>query len=128
MLVLIVDDHPDSNAFMAEFFRLHGFRTVHAEDGEAALRQALVSLPDVILLDLEMPVLGGEGFRERQLLEPALAGVPVVCVSGRYDAEERAGRLGLPCILKPVSLDRLLAEVQRLCAGQVGGALGLHSQ
>lgn len=122
VFVLIVDDHPDSNVLMSEFFRMHGFRTAQAEDGEAAMRQALATPPDVILLDLEMPVLGGEGFRARQLREPAVAHVPVVCVSGRYDAEERAGRLGLTCFIKPVPLDRLLAEVQRLGAGTRHGA------
>jgi len=84
----------------------------------------LATPPDVILLDLEMPVLGGEGFRARQLREPALAHVPVLCISGRYDAEERAERLGLTCFIKPVSLDHLLAEVRRLGAGAVDGSLG----
>jgi len=114
VLILIVDDHADSGLLMSEFFEYHGFRTSRAENGEQALRQALANPPDLILLDLEMPVMSGEGFRQRQLGEPSLADVPVLCVSGRYDARDRAERLGLPCFVKPVPLDILLAAVQRL--------------
>jgi two-component system, cell cycle response regulator DivK len=113
VLILIVDDHADSGLLMAEFFEYHGFRTARAENGEQAIRQALADPPDLILLDLEMPVMSGEGFRQRQLQEPSIATVPVLCISGRYDARDRADRLGLTCFVKPVPLDLLLAEVQR---------------
>jgi DNA-binding response OmpR family regulator len=113
VLILIVDDHADSSLLMSEFFEYHGFRTSRAENGEEAIRRALADPPDLILLDLEMPVLSGEGFRQWQLGEPSIANVPVLCISGRYDARDRAARLGLPCFVKPVPLDVLLAEVQR---------------
>jgi DNA-binding response OmpR family regulator len=114
VLVLIVDDQADSRWLLSEFFRLNGFRAATAANGAEAIEVALAEPPDVILLDLQMPLMSGEAFREHQLREPRIASVPVLCLSGRHDAGERARRVGLSCFIKPVPLDVLLAEVQRL--------------
>jgi CheY-like chemotaxis protein len=114
VLVLIVDDQADSRWLLSEFFRLNGYDTATAWNGAEAIEVALANPPDVILLDLQMPLMGGEAFREHQLREPTLAKIPVLCLSGREDAGERAQGVGLSCLTKPVPLDVLMAAVQRL--------------
>jgi two-component system cell cycle response regulator DivK len=115
VLVLIVDDHAECRWLLAEFFQWHGYRTAGAENGAEALRLALADPPDVIVLDLAMPVMCGERFREHQLREPTIAHVPVVCVSGCHDTLRQSATLGLSGFLKPAEPDALLEEVRRLC-------------
>ena len=62
--VLIVDDNPDIVALLRANLRMAGFETVEALDGEVALRRVDQDRPDVILLDLMMPVLDGWGVLE----------------------------------------------------------------
>jgi len=116
--ILIVDDEPDARDMMSTFLSLSGYETATATNGKEALAQALAGPPAVILLDIEMPVMSGVGFRQNQLQEPTIADVPVVCISGRHNAHAIAEQLGVAaCLTKPIALDRLLDILHRLTAG-----------
>ena len=113
--VLVVDDDPDSRTLLTLALSGAGYDVATAGNGEEALRAARAHRPDVILLDLAMPVMDGFAFRAAQLLDPELARVPVVCVSGRHDATEAARNLGLDaCLEKPFCLDDVLLRVWEL--------------
>ncbi len=115
VLILIVDDNEDSAWSLGVYLESCGFRTTLAPNGLLALRSAREHRPDLILLDLEMPEMGGVAFRKAQLQSQGLADIPVVCISGLVDAHERAREAGLTSVfLKPVPLVPLLSEVQRL--------------
>lgn len=80
------------------------------------LRSA-VELPDLILLDLMMPVMDGWQFRAEQLKEPALARIPVVVMSAIGDVDKEARTLGIAdYVTKPVKVEVVLGTVRRLCA------------
>jgi CheY-like chemotaxis protein len=84
-------------------------------NGAEALALARQHQPSVILLDLAMPVMDGFAFRAEQLLDPSLACIPVICISGRYDATEASRRLQIPdCFGKPVDLPALVSQVGKL--------------
>ncbi len=115
VLILIVDDNEDSAWSLGVYLESCGFRTTLAPNGILALRSARENRPDLILLDLEMPEMGGVAFRKAQVQNPALADIPVICISGLLDAQERARAAGMTSLfLKPVPLVPLLSEVQRL--------------
>jgi CheY-like chemotaxis protein len=57
--ILIVDDHPDGREMLTEYLRFQGFEVLDAANGETALKQALNHPPSVILMDLQMPGMGG---------------------------------------------------------------------
>src|SRR5689334_3895483 len=81
--VLVVDDDPNLVRLMSKFLKLEGFAPVPAGNG----REALDYLrggggADVILLDLRMPVMDGWAFRHEQKLDPGIAHIPVVVLSG----------------------------------------------
>ena len=61
-LVLIVDDAPDNREAYAEYLRFRGFRTVEAATGTEAIEMARTHVPDVVLLDWNMPVMSGIEF------------------------------------------------------------------
>lgn len=115
-LVLVVDDDPDSRTLLELALSYAGYSVRTAANGLEALTAARRELPHVILLDLAMPLMDGFAFRDAQLRDPALAPIPVICVSGRHDAAQAARRLRLAaCIGKPFDLERLIAHV-RECA------------
>jgi len=113
--VLIVEDDPDIREFMQLLLSTSGYETMTAANGEQALALMRQRRPCIVLLDLMMPVMDGFGFRARQLQEPTLARVPVLCLTAMFDASYIAERLAVPCLNKPVSVDRLLMEVEERC-------------
>ena len=81
--VLLVEDDQDLRDSLAELLRLEGFETAKAGNGLDALLllQSLPALPDVILLDVDMPVMDGREFRAAQRRDPTAGRVPVVVLS-----------------------------------------------
>lgn len=113
--VLLVDDDRTFREAVATALRAHGVCVAQAADGwEALERLRAASLPTVILLDLTMPGLDGEGFRRAQRRDEELARVPVILCSAEPDLAGRAEQLGVRhFVSKPVDLDRLVALVRR---------------
>ena len=113
--VLVIDDDSDARTLLELALSVEGFAVRCAVNGADALRVARRWRPDVILLDLAMPVMDGYAFRAAQLLDPILAAIPVICVSGRHDAEQAARELQLAgCVPKPFALGELIRRVQDL--------------
>ncbi len=115
-LVLIVDDN-QTNSYLLSFFcgRL-GLRTQVADSGTEALALAAAERPDLVLLDLHMPVMDGYETATRLRALPGFAGIPIVAVTANLSAAtrsrvERGGFAG--CITKPINTDTLPAELQR---------------
>jgi DNA-binding response OmpR family regulator len=116
-LVLVVDDDPDSRALLELALSMSGYAVVTAANGLDALRTARRTVPHLILLDLAMPVMDGFAFRAEQLRDEALASVPVICVSGRHDAEAAARKMRVAdCIPKPFDLDVIVEKVREIVA------------
>lgn len=113
--VLVVEDDPDVREFMDLLLSTSGYQTTCAANGAEALERMRVERPCIVLLDLMMPVMDGWEFRARQLADPRIAHVPVVCVSAVYDPHEVASRLQLKCIRKPADLSEILSEVAAVC-------------
>lgn len=115
--VLIVDDDPDSRTLLELALSLEGHLVLSAANGAEALAVARCSHPDIILLDLAMPIMDGFAFRAAQLDEPALAAIPVICVSGRHDSMDAARSLKLnACVAKPFAFEEIVARVRELTA------------
>ena len=103
--VLVVDDDPDIRAELAVALAERGWEVACAEDGLQALdylRSGAV-LPRVILLDLMMPVMDGNQFRQHQVGDPALSAIPVVVVTAGRDRPAP----DLPVVTKPLRLDAI---------------------
>jgi CheY-like chemotaxis protein len=114
-LVLVVDDDPDIRDMIGQALELEGWSVVGAANGEEALRVARRGpRPDVILLDLMMPVMNGWEFMDEQRRDSVLATIPVVLISGDERLTEKAARARVAGFLKkPMDLVELLDTVQR---------------
>lgn len=116
--VLIVEDDPDVREFMDVLLSNCGFETMTAGNGLEALDAIRRRRPCIVLLDLMMPVMDGWTFRMKQLADPAIADIPVVCVTAVADSRDVVARLQTRCLRKPVEFSALMDEVQRACAGR----------
>lgn len=114
-IVLIVEDNVDMNQFIADTLREH-YRVICAYNGQQGIERALVALPDVILCDMMMPVMGGYQMVLALRQYPQLANVPVIMLTAKIDEELRLGLLKLGVqdyLYKPFVVDELLARINR---------------
>jgi CheY-like chemotaxis protein len=114
--VMVVDDDIDIRETIQDLLEMRGFHVIGAGDGADAMAQLKHGArPRVILLDLMMPGLSGEEFRDQQLADAALASIPVVLLSGARGVDEAARRMHVESLPKPVELKELMETVGRFC-------------
>jgi CheY-like chemotaxis protein len=92
-VALVVDDEPQNRRRLARLLNAAGWSVVEAADGQQALQALAASRPDLILLDLMMPVLDGFAFMEHLRSSPEHAAIPVVVVTSKDLTEEERTRL-----------------------------------
>jgi CheY-like chemotaxis protein len=118
-VVLLVDDDEAIREFVFELLTDEGYAVVAVADGQDALtylRQA-AHLPCLILLDLHMPIVNAWDFRAAQLLDPALAHIPVILFSTAPNLEQLATELGaVGALPKTTDIDSILTTVLQYCA------------
>ena len=113
--VLIVEDDADLREMMAQLLSLEGFQTSTVSNGREALQYlAGGDKPEVILLDLMMPVMDGWEFRRKQQSDPDLSGVPVIVLSA-IDQTRAADLHAQAFLKKPLDFDRLVRLVRQYC-------------
>ena len=114
--VMVVDDDIDIRETISDLLELRGFRVIGAGDGADAMAKLKGGArPNVILLDLMMPGLSGEEFRNQQLADAAIAEIPVVLLSGARGVDTAAERMHVASLPKPVELSELMETVGRFC-------------
>lgn len=109
--VLVVDDDPDTVETMRDILEEEGHTVLSARNGLEGLEAALAHVPDLVLLDLDMPVMDGRGFLEAVGKAPSLADMTVVVLSGTDDA-----RITCESVKKPLRLDTLLGLLGRVAS------------
>lgn len=112
--VLVVEDEQDVAALIAGVLELEGYGARLAV-GENAMREALDFRPDVVLLDLMMPVV--DGFQVARLLhsDPNTRDVPIIVMTAMHDAATRATEVGAARFLaKPFDIDELLRQIEQV--------------
>ena len=113
--MLIVEDDDVIREMLSTAFADAGFEVVAALDGLHALRTAIATRPDVVLLDLGLPALDGSGYlaRWRERDERAQK-VPVIAMSGLPYGQQIADEMGaVRFFLKPFDVDEVIAAIRR---------------
>src|SRR6516162_6650969 len=118
--VLYVEDNDDNVYMLKMRLELHGdFEVLAAEDGEKGCEMAAAERPDIILMDLEMPVVDGWEATRRLKSNPQTRDIPVIALSAHALAGERERALAAGCNefdSKPIEFDRLVATLRRILA------------
>ena len=125
--VLIVEDEPDIRELLAFHLEREGYHVTRSRTGADALRQVRARLPDLILLDLMLPELGGLDVCRRLRQDPRTASVPIVMLTARGEEVDRILGLELGAddyIVKPFSPKEVVARVRAVLrrAGARDGA------
>jgi two-component system, cell cycle response regulator DivK len=120
-LILVADDDMDNRAIMAAGLAAAGFRVALAEDGARALAEAASRAPDLILMDMSMPVLDGYAATRRLKADPGLRRIPVVALTAFALAGDEAKARAAGCdgyITKPYIPSEVVRRVTAILAAK----------
>jgi two-component system cell cycle response regulator DivK len=124
-VVLLVDDYPDAREMYGEYLEFCGFTIVEAGNGADALARAESSRPDVILMDLSLPVMDGWEAIRRLKAGARTRGIPVLALTGHAltgisESARQAGCDGF--ITKPCLPEDLVDEIRKVLRRGPGAA------
>jgi len=123
--VLLVDDYPDAREMYTEYLQYSGFDVVEAGNGIEALQRAVDATPDIILMDLSLPVMDGWEATRRLKADERTASIPVVALTGHALAGISEGAKKAGCdafVTKPCLPEDLVKEIRKILAGPAGTA------
>lgn len=115
--VLVVDDSPVIRTHTKKFLDKHGFKNFSAKNGKDALEKMLKSIPDLILLDIEMPEMNGFELTEHLKQDALYKDIPIIMITSRINNihKQKAKELGVnQYLIKPFVHEELLALIQEL--------------
>lgn len=112
-LLLLVDDFEDMRSMYAEYLALSGYRVAEASDGRQAVARALELRPDLLVMDLSLPVLDGWATMGRLRSDERTDRIPVIALTGHAKPgySRRARRAGFDAFLTKPCLPALLLAV-----------------
>ena len=115
--VLVVEDFEDNRFMMRRLLEMSGYHVVEAVNGQQAVELAGEESPDVILMDLSLPMLDGLAATRKIRERDQLARVPIIAVSAHDSADFHAEALAAGCneyVTKPIDFDQLIQLLDRL--------------
>ena len=114
--ILVVEDQPDNRKIIRDVFARTGYEIIETENGEEALAAIAKARPDLILMDIQLPIMDGYTATRRIKADPALRSIPIIAVTSyALSGEEKKAREA-GCddyIPKPYSPRELLAKVRQ---------------
>jgi CheY-like chemotaxis protein len=123
--ILLVEDNEMNRDMLSRRLVRNGFEVVIAVDGQQGLAMATSESPDVILMDMSLPVMDGWEATRRVKADPATKSIPVIALTANALVEDRERAMAAGCDdfdTKPVELPRLLEKIRAHLSGKGGGA------
>jgi CheY-like chemotaxis protein len=119
--ILYIEDN-EQNLYLVRFIlEKHGYEVHAAMDGQEGIDRAATVLPDLILLDIQLPLMDGYAVARQLRTNPDLAKTPIVAVTSYAMAGDRDKALGAGCtgyIEKPINPDTFMQQVEQHFTGQ----------
>jgi CheY-like chemotaxis protein len=123
--ILLVEDNEMNRDMLSRRLTRNGFDVISAVDGQQGVAMATGEKPDVILMDMSLPVMDGWEATRRIKADPATRTIPVIALTASVLVEDREKALAAGCDdidTKPVDLPRLLEKIKAQLDGKAGGA------
>jgi len=120
MRLLLVEDHEEIWDFLSRRLKRRGYEVTVATDGQAGVDRARAELPQIMLLDMNLPILDGWSAARRLKAEPATAGIPIIALTAHAMSGDREKALAAGCNdyhPKPIDFSRLLTQIEALAPG-----------
>lgn len=121
MKILLVDENDMNRDMLSRRLIRRGYDVLTAIDGASALSLASTQGPDVVLMDMSMPVMDGWETTRRMKADAGTASIRIIALTAHAMAADRARALAAGCDdfdTKPVDLDRLIAKIDAVTAGR----------
>ncbi len=115
--ILLVEDNELNRDMLSRRLVRKGYDVLIAEDGAKGLSAATDGKPDLILMDMSLPVMDGWEATRRLKAEPQTRAIPVIALTAHAMSSDREKAVAAGCDVydtKPVELERLLAKIERL--------------
>jgi two-component system cell cycle response regulator DivK len=115
--VLVVEDNELNLKLFCDLLRAHGFEVEPVKDGREAEASARAFMPDLVVMDIQMPYVTGDAIIRQMKLDPQLRSIPIMAVTAYagHDDEERIRAAGANAyVSKPIGLVRFMEEVRAL--------------
>jgi len=115
--ILIVEDNEMNRDMLSRRLVRKGYDVLLARDGESGIDMARANVPDLILMDMSLPVMDGWEATRRMKADEALLRIPIIALTAHAMANDRADAIQAGCDdydTKPIDLPRLLAKIENL--------------
>src|SRR5437868_11954731 len=124
-MVLLVEDNEDNRIVYSTILKHYGYRVVEALNGEDGIAKARSEKPDVILMDISIPII--DGWEATQVLkhDPATREIPIIALTAHALASDREKAMEVGCdgyLAKPCEPRQVVSEVARVLGLQVGAS------
>lgn len=119
--ILLVEDNEMNRDMLSRRLARRGHEILIAIDGGEGVARASADLPDLILMDMSLPVLDGWEATRRIKADPATSGIPVIALTAHAMAGDREQALAAGCDdydTKPIEIDRLVEKIAALLAAR----------
>jgi CheY-like chemotaxis protein len=119
--ILIVEDNEMNRDMLSRRLTRKGYEVIMAEDGERGVITAMSDGPDVILMDMSLPIIDGWEATRRIKASAELRGIPVIALTAHAMDSDRDKALEAGCDdydTKPIELPRLIEKIERLLAAR----------
>ena len=123
--ILLVEDNEMNRDMLTRRLEKRGYTVIPAVDGAAGVSLAKTATPDLILMDMSLPVIDGWEASRQIKADPALAGIPIIAITAHAMESDRDKALKAGCNdfdTKPVELARLLSKIEALLKGPASAA------
>lgn len=122
--ILVIEDNQQNMYLTTFMLERSGYEVIQAWDGQQGIAAAIRSVPDLILLDIQLPEMDGYAVAKALKKDPNLAGVPIVAVTSYAMAGDRERILASGCngyIEKPINPETFLAQIAQFLPPQEAG-------
>ena len=116
MKILYVEDNPDNVYMLTRRLKKKGFEVLVAEDGQQGVEMALSELPDLILMDLSLPIMDGWEATKNIKADEKGKNIPIIALSAHAMEEHKKSAMEAGCNdydTKPVDLKRLMSKISQ---------------
>jgi len=124
MKILLVEDNEMNRDMLSRRLVRNGYEIVIAVDGQEGVDKALSEKPNLILMDMSLPVIDGWEATRRVKADPATRSIPVIALTAHAMAQDKEKAMAAGCDdfdTKPVDIQRLLGKIKALMNGHAGG-------
>lgn len=115
--IMVVEDDAMNRDMICRILQWHGYGTIVAGDGQQACDLAVSARPDLILMDMGLPILSGWEATRRLKALPELRAIPVIALTAYAMVEDRRRSLAAGCdafATKPINFEQLVATIEQL--------------